>query len=130
MYIQPRTVHYDSDGAQRVPRGLFLLLIQPEDDTSCKEPIKALVRKVAMRQIGHFMMGTAQVYGKRIVVSGAYGHDGLPVSVPREIYDRAMVVLPEYLHELWNRGGGWNGPGKEASEMKKWALENLEALRK
>ena len=130
MYIEPVARYYDRYGSQHTAKGLFLILIQPEDDTACKEPIKALVRKVALRQVGHFMMGVARIYGQSISISGAYGGDGLPRSVPREIYDRAKVVLPDYLRDLWNNGGGWNGAGSEAPEMKKWALQNLEALRK
>jgi hypothetical protein len=76
------------------------------------------------------MMGIARIYGQSVTVSGSYGGDGLPCRVSQEIYDRARVELPDRLYKLWANGGGWNSAGSEAEEMRKWALENLPALRK
>lgn len=129
MYIEKTISGYD--GTEQISRRAnFLLLIQPATYERINDPIKALVRKVALRQCGNFMMGRAKIYGKSIIISGSYGGDGLPVSVPDEIYDRARVVVPEELVKAWNEGGGWNSAGKEASLMRKWANENLERLRK
>lgn len=89
--------------------------------------IRALVRKVAMHQCGHFMMGSARAFGRRIGLSGSYGGDGLTVTVPREIFDRA-IPIPAELHEAWNKGGGHNNAGSEAYAMRDWALANLDKL--
>ncbi len=89
--------------------------------------IRALVRKVAMRQCGHFMMGRARVFGHTLSLSGTYGGDGLTVTVPREVFDRA-VPIPQELHDAWNKGGGHNSAGSEATAMREWALANLDRL--
>lgn len=89
--------------------------------------IRALVRKVALHQFGHFMMGSARAFGHRIPISGAYGSDGLPRDVPREVFDRA-VPIPRELHDAWNKGGGHNSAGSEADAMRAWALANLDKL--
>jgi hypothetical protein len=89
--------------------------------------IRALVRKVAMSQRGHWMMGRARVFGHSLSLSGSYGGDGLTVTVPREIFDRAVPIPPE-LHEAWNKGGGHNSAGNEALAMRDWALANLDKL--
>jgi hypothetical protein len=89
--------------------------------------IRALVRKVAMRQCGHFMMGSARAFGHRIGLSGSYGGDGLTVTVPREVFDKA-IPIPTDLHEAWNKGGGHNSAGSEAFAMRDWALANLDKL--
>lgn len=89
--------------------------------------IRALVRKVAMHQCGHWMMGSARVFGRTLSLSGSYGGDGLTVTVTREIFDKAVPIPPE-LHEAWNKGGGHNSAGSEAIAMREWALANLDKL--
>jgi hypothetical protein len=126
MYIEPTRSYYDH-GEQRAARALFLLLIQPDGGNA---PIKAIVRNVALQQFGNFMMGRARAYGHSITVSGSYGGDGLPCSVPQAVYDRARLTLPTELVEAWNKGGGWNSAGSEAQAMRQWAIENLTELRK
>lgn len=121
---------YDRHGQQVRQRGLFLMLIQPPGVEGCDAPIKACVRKVALHQAGHWMMGTARIYDQSYTVSGSYGADGLTMSVPQEVYDRLPVTLPDDLRDAWNKGGGHNSAGGEAQQMREWALENLEALRK
>lgn len=91
-------------------------------------PVKAVVRKVVLRQCGHFMMGTARVYGYSLTLSGAYGADGLIKVVPRAVYDRLPVTLPDELYQAWATGGGWNSAGSEAPAMREWALKNLDTL--
>jgi hypothetical protein len=93
-------------------------------------PIKAIVRHTSLRQCGHFMMGSARVHGARITLSGSYGGDGLTCTVPDAVYTDYGVELPRELVAAWSHGGGWNSAGSEAGEMRKWALENLEELRK
>lgn len=117
---------YDRHGQQVRQRGLFLLFVQPKNDAS--SPIKCVVRKVAMKQFGHWMMGKARIHGHSVTVSGAYGGDGLPCNVPQEVYDKLTVVLPPDLYEAWNKGEGWNSAGKEAPSVRQWALANLDAL--
>lgn len=108
--------------------GLFLVLLQPDTPDGHHEPIRAIVRHTRLSQLGHWMMGTIRVRGKSLGVSGAYGNDGLTMSVERSIYDRA-VLLPEELHHQWNTGGGHNSAGSEAGAMRAWARENLGQLR-
>jgi hypothetical protein len=110
-------------------RGRFLILMQPEDiaiGEISTTPVRALVRYVEMAQIGHFMMGTLTLKGHAISLSGAYGHDGLILDVPREVYDMG-VELPADLREAWNKGGGHNSAGSEGPAMKAWALATFPA---
>jgi len=108
----------------------FLMLIQPPGIEGLKFPIKAIIRKVSLRQLGHFMVGKVRIYGESFVVSGAYGYDGLTLPVSMEVYKRASVYLPHWLEHQWNKGGGWNSAGNEAPEMRQWALDNIKALKK
>lgn len=121
MYItQDGYTYYDGSG-QRHTRAPFLLLVQPKDEPAGKtNNLRGIVRKVALRQLGCWMMGVARVRGESITVSGAYGGDGLPCSVSRNVYD-AGVPLPDALYEAWAHGGGWNSAGSEAQAMREWA---------
>lgn len=121
---------YDRSGQQIRQRGLFLIFCQPSGVAGTSGPIKCCVRKCALRQLGHWMMGRVAIYGQHYTVSGSYGHDGLPMSVSQEAYDRLTVILPPELQEAWNKGGGWNSAGSEAEAVRKWALANLDELRK
>jgi hypothetical protein len=131
MFIQVKRSGYDRTG-QHFCSGLFLILMQPKAENlpmlSSAYPIKAIVRHVAMKQLGHWMMGHARIHGHTLTLSGSYGSDGLPDTVPTEVYDRG-VDLPQELYRAWKDGGGWNGAGSEGPLMRKWALENLDALR-
>lgn len=124
MYIDNSGHGYYRGTEQRHSRAPFLILVQPEDWDKRNEPIRALVRKVALHQCGHWMMGSARAFGHRIPISGVYGSDGLPRSVPQEVYDRATPV-PEYLIRMWNEGAGWNDAGTEASAMRDWAVKTF-----
>ena len=128
MYLKnDRFVGYRGNEQVRT-RGLFLIFIQPPGVAGCDFPIKCVVRRVALRQCGNWMMGKANIGGKWFSVSGAYGHDGLPLSVPQQVYDSFSVTLPPALRAAWNNGGGWNGAGNEASAIRQWALEHLKEL--
>ena len=120
MYIE-RTVGYYEGGAQAVKSARFLLLLQIRDKALGPENTYAVVRKVALRQLGQFMMGRARLYGrgKWESVSGAYGNDGLPMTV--DSLPKDAVPLPRVLYDAWNKGGGWNGAGTEAAAMRDWA---------
>ena len=130
MYIENTLSGYNSHGEQISRRANFLLLISPKTYERRNEPIKAIVRKVALSQFGHWMMGKARIYGYSVTVSGSYGGDGLICDVPDEVYDRASMVLPRALWDAWNKGGGHNSCGSEAPAMRKWANENLVQLKK
>lgn len=122
---------YDRNGEQIRQRGLFLVFCQPP--FVCGQPtppIKCAVRKVALQQFGAWMMGRIAIYGERYTVSGAYGHDGLPMTVSQAVYDRLAVTLSSDLHEAWNKGGGWNSAGLEATDIRQWALDNLASLQR
>lgn len=92
-------------------------------------PMRGLVRRTALHQFGHFMMGHVTLTGKkdgvpwkhRVSLSGCYGGDGLTVEVPREVYDKGTDV-PLELVTAWNKGEGWNDAGSEAPLMREWGL--------
>ena len=120
MFVTMRRAGYNRSGEQ-VASGRFLILCQPADAPIGTRPeIRALVRFASLRQLGHFMMGQARAFGHKITLSGAYGNDGLPRDVPREVWEQATPV-PAALIEAWNKGGGWNGAGNEAEAMRAWA---------
>ena len=129
MYIRNTISGYDSSGKQVARRQLFLMLVQDKDKPCCAENTRAIVRKVALSQLGHWMIGFARVKGERLTVSGSYGSDGLPMYVSANVFNEA-IPLPAELYEAWLKGGGWNGAGSEASAMRKWANENLAKLYK
>lgn len=126
MYIKP-TYSYYRGSEQCATRAPFLLLLQLDKGsgsiTCCAENAYAVVRKVALRQCGHWMMGRANLGGKWVTVSGAYGNDGLMMTV--ETLPKDAVRLPLDLYEKWNKGGGHNSAGSEASAMRAWALETF-----
>lgn len=115
---------YTRDGSQAHSRGRFLILLHLDSDDGTKHPMRAIVRKVALRQLGHWMMGTARIAGKSVTISGAYGGDGLGVTVQPEIYALGVDVPPE-LYEAWNNGGGHNSFGSEAPAMREWACRTF-----
>ena len=120
MFITPSNRRYTENGQQKAS-GRFLVLVQPPGFDGGKVPIRALVRHTHLEQCGHFMMGFVIAFGHKLTVSGTYGSDGLPMSVPQEVYDRATPV-PQHLIEAWNKGGGWTSAGSEAVAMRDWAI--------
>lgn len=135
MYIRGGQGYYARDGSQHARRGQFLILLT-EDDFIEKRQLYAITRQVALSQVGHWMMGTARMYGHSVTMSGAYGSDGLTISVsrlPEPIRDRVraeMAPLPDWLYRLWADGGGWNSAGSEADKMRKWARETFPSRRR
>ena len=127
MYIKPTRTYYEYDGTQHAGRALFLLLLQPKQatigETCSADNTYAVVRKVALRQLGHWMMGRVNLGGTWYSVSGAYGSDGLPMNVAKLPAD--AKPLPHDLYQAWSKGGGWNNAGNEAPAMRDWALANL-----
>jgi len=120
MYIQAPNRGYTHDGQQFCRRAPFLLLLQNGDWNS---QVYGVVRTVALRQCGHWMMGKARILDKSYTVSGSYGNDGLTLSVDTIPPD--AKPLPDELREAWNTGGGWNSAGSEAQAMAEWARKEL-----
>jgi hypothetical protein len=123
MYLTEANVYYVGS-EMRIGRAPFLILVQSKNKELGPNNFRALVRKVAMRQRGHWMMGRARVKGKTITLSGAYGSDGLPIGVDEEVYD-AGIDVPKELYDVWDKGGGWNSCGSEAYSMRDWAVETF-----
>ena len=105
------------------------MLVQDKTRKCSRMNFRALIRVVAMQQFGHFMMGKARAKGRTLIVSGAYGGDGLPMSVDPDIFAMAMPV-PKPLYDAWATGGGWNGAGSEAHAMQVWAQSLLRRQKK
>ena len=126
MYIQNTPIYYRGD-QRTAQRGPFLLLLQPNQATISKtcrpENTFAVVRQVALKQMGHWMMGRANLCGKWHVISGGYGNDGLPKSI--DTLPKDAQPLPREHYDLWSNGGGHTGPGSEASTRRKWPIETF-----
>ena len=129
MYIERTYVYYEGTTQVAGP-GKFLILMQDKDaPINAKPEIRALVRKVKMKQCGHWMMSTNRILGHEFVLSGSYGSDGLLLQVPVEVFNIG-VPLPDELYEAWNNGGGHNSAGSEATLMRIWAHENIKQLQR
>lgn len=123
-----------ADGEQRA-RGPYLLLL------SRGRELRALVRTVELRQLGHYMMGHFEATPReprgaatiQLSLSGAYGSDGLP----RDGAEGSGALLWNYAHpvpaelaEAYWHSDGHNGPGREGPAMRAWAEEHEHELRK
>lgn len=111
--------YYMRDGSQRAS-GFFLILMCLPDGND----IRGLVRSVALRQSGHFMVGTVKINIASHVfdfrIEGTYGNNGLIRDVSTEVFFLGTPLPPE-LREAWNKGGGHNSAGSEAPLMDDWA---------
>lgn len=120
----------------------FLIVVQ---DPNGSRELRAYSRRVKLSQCGHWMMGRTKLCGREVVLSGAYGSDGLPDDIRQYFVDNnpvdftaeekkavwaTLLPLPKDLLEEFWAGGGHNTSGKEAPAMRKWANENRKALRK
>lgn len=121
MYIDNSGRSYYRRTEQCSSRTPFLILMQPDDESPKRNNIRGIIRKVAMQQLGHWMMGKARIGGETVILSGCYGSDGLPKDVPRELWERG-TPLPDELYDQWAKGGGWNSAGSEGSAMREWGL--------
>jgi hypothetical protein len=143
MFLTNTRSGYDRGG--QVASGLFLVVFSHNkfkwaEENGChwdKFPsdlnrvLYACVRRVALRQLGHWMMGTARIGGHSLTVSGSYGGDGLTCDYEKlpKAARAKLVRLPDDLtNEFW-AGGGHNTSGAEAPAMRKWAMGNLDALK-
>jgi len=114
--------YHDRDGTQHHTQGNFLILATPEDVFEVEHGLlRGLVRKVAMKQCGHFMLGIARIGGESYTVSGSYGNNGLPMDLPRDCWERFGTEIPRFLYDAWKTGGGHNSAGSEAESMRNWA---------
>lgn len=129
MYLTRACVYYRGT-LQCARRAPFLLLLQPERasiaETCAAENTYAVVRRVALEQCGHFMMGVCNIGGRWRSVSGAYGNDGLPMGIAANALPSDAKPLPRELYALWNAGGGHNSAGSEAEALRAWALKAFE----
>ncbi len=108
--------YYNRHGEQTAS-GRFLILASDDANN-----LYGCVRFVRMRQCGHFMMGSAQIADKRVILSGSYGNDGLPLDWNRDLTDKArakFVRLTESeAQAYWHpEHAGWNSTGSEAPDM-------------
>jgi len=108
-------------GGEQFSHGRFLVLMADDDRDADRTKVRGLVRFVRMRQMGHFMMARLVVAGVELSLSGAYGADGLILTVPSKVY-AVGYDLPPDLYTAWANGGGWNGAGSEARKLREWAL--------
>ena len=121
MYISPTETYYEYDGTQHSRRANFLVLASDNDNN-----LYAIVRKVALSQCGHWMMGKARIAGATYVVSGAYGNDGLPCDWDKDFtpaqQKRFTPVPAKIADAYWHASDpGWNSAGSEAPTMRQWA---------
>lgn len=138
MFIKVDKSGYNKHGEQFC-HGYFLLMMQPDtrdpevpDDWRGpdgiakygKNTMRCAVVYTKFSQFGQFMMGRAHLLGHKLILSGAYGGDGLSCDVPWKVYQSGMP-LPDDLYDAWNHGGGWNSAGSEAEAMKKFGLKLL-----
>lgn len=89
-------------GNDQYASGYFLIVFS--NDLAPKLPngrkaLRCLIRKVALRQFGHFMMSSVTLLGVRFSLSGCYGADGLTVDVATRQKERPDPPLPEGGHK-------------------------------
>ena len=108
--------YYDRNGEQRHSRGNFLILMQSKERPINQDNMRAIIKKVALTQLGHWMMGEVKIGKNWYTVSGTYGGDGLPLTV-QECDFLLGTPVPKELYEKWNTGGGWNDAGSELKDM-------------
>jgi len=127
MFIRSKRRRYTRDGEQR-GTGDYLVLACGERGEKYRE-LRGFVRSVELRQLGHWMMGSVNIDGTRIGLSGPLGSDGLPLdkdACPN--WDR-MVVVPEDVATIfWTDSTGHNDVGVSGKDLLTWALANEKAL--
>lgn len=130
---------YNRSGEQ-VAHGYFMMWVQKshfdKDGKYVTGPMYAAVRKVALVQCGHWMIGSFRVGGKNIAVSGALGSDGLPKSfspprcpgdklgnedgMSQEWLDKWFVKVPQPVVDVWEKSEGHNTCNEPA--VRDWGL--------
>jgi hypothetical protein len=122
MFLRDSFTYYTASGEQHASRGDFLILACKDTDTNTKA-LYATVRRVAMSQLGHFMMGYAHVGGASLVMSGQYGSDGLPCGQHKDgltdaLIERFFVRVPQAIADEY-----WHGSnGSADATIRQWAM--------
>lgn len=116
-----------------------MIFDHPDDKNFGKDrEIRCLVRRVTMKQLGHWMMATWDHDGYKLSLSGTYGGDGLPIATAardekaafvRKLWDQLNPVPPDILALFWN-DDGHNSCGKNGPAIRDWAVANLKELSK
>lgn len=146
MFFKSSRTWYTNSGQHA--SGSFLMVFQDPLNKDRRE-LRALARHVKLSQCGHWMMGRAKIGENRFLsVSGGFGSDGLPMSLGKyydkdneghsmtveemkALWDQLVPVPQELAERYWKADDGHNSvPGSVAGDFRKWALENLKALRK
>lgn len=148
MFIKTTKAGYTKNGTQ-IAAGYFLLVCQHDEHP---RELRAIVRYVRMRQLGHFMMARLQLAGHVFSLSGEFGSDGLPFDItragdfakekpentswqPRLTREEAdalwsmMVPVPQVLADAyWKDSTGHNSVGSTAPAFRNWARQNIGKL--
>lgn len=150
MFLTPSNTYYDSDGSQRASKAWYLILACREagpldgmgittrdEQYTCgtcgkaHSALYAIARKVALSQLGHFMMGTARIGGHSVVVSGNFGSDGLPDTIGQYGIPSALAPyftkLPnDVASSYWHSGEDYHaGKSGDYRQLGLWALARL-----
>lgn len=125
MYLEPAYPYYTADGEQRTHRASFLILLQSANRPVGPDNLKGVVRRVALRQLGQFMMGSANIGGRWHTISGLYGGDGLPRDVDEATFSAIpdTHLIPPSLYRQW----AISPRGTEPERMVQWA-HHLETI--
>lgn len=128
MFIRA-TGGYTASGQQH-STGMYLFLTMPARYVS-QAPFleqRAFLRRVTLKQLGHFMMGEIKLSGVKLTVSGPCGSDGLPATVPEYVFSHGYPV-PERLTKMWAESSD-DKPTNWQSEMRHWANANETEIRR
>lgn len=129
MYIDKTSCgYYDRHGQQHSSKGNFFIIMQSKERSLGPDNFRGIIRKAALTQFGHWMMGKVRIGKNWYTVSGAYGHDGLPLTV-EECDFLLGIPIPKDLYDKWNKGGGWNSSGSETPDMVAFAKTLLKERR-
>lgn len=132
MYIESSWTYYDYDGTQHSRRARFLILADDKEQicnqSSYHGNLYGCVRKVALSQLGHFMMGRAKVGDSMLTLSGTYGGDGLPAEEMEKLTERTRkefkLIPPELTEAFWHdKNADHSSSSRYVSErLREWAL--------
>lgn len=70
----------------------------------------AYIGRVAMRQVGHFMMGRLRIGNQWLTVSGQCGSDSLPLTVEKVLpkYRSKLIAIPQDIADVYWASDGHN----------------------
>lgn len=90
-----------------------------------KEMLWAIVRQCALHQLGAWMLGSINIGGQRIAVSGPIGSDGLPMAYHKltKRNRERLVQVPEDIASIYWANNGHNSiESTAANALRQWAL--------